>query len=81
MSKLWSDQGRSGRPLPPALQNVLNWYLMLPPAALNENIRFQLRSFSLEDDPQYFHIKGHKLPGICVYFEMKARHIAAQTWK
>ena len=31
-------------------QDVLSWYLLLDPAALNENITFQLRSFSLEDD-------------------------------
>ena len=54
---------------------------LLHPEALHEKITLQPRSFSLEDDSQHFHIKGHKLPGICVYFEMKARHVAAQTWK
>ena len=52
---------------------------LLHPAALNENITIQLRSFSLECDSQHFHIDGHKLPGIDAYFEMKARHVAAQT--
>ena len=31
-------------------QDVLSWYLLLDLEALNENITFQLRSFSLEDD-------------------------------
>ena len=31
-------------------QDVPSWYLLLDLAALNENITFQLRSFSLEDD-------------------------------
>ena len=31
-------------------QDVLSWYLLLDPAALNENITFRLLSFSLEDD-------------------------------
>ena len=31
-------------------QDVASWYLLLDLAALNENITFQLRSFSLEDD-------------------------------
>ena len=64
-------------------QGVPSWYLifLLHPAALNENIPFQLRSLSLEDESQHFHIEGHKLPGICVYFEMIACHVAEQTWK
>ena len=60
-------------------QAVSSWYLLLYQAALNENIKFQLRSFSVEDDSKDFHIEGHKLPGTCVYFEMKAPHVAAQT--
>ena len=52
------------------------------PADLNENITFQLRSFSVEEmTDKDFLIEGHKLPGICVYFEMKAHDVAAQTWK
>ena len=31
-------------------QDLPGWYLLLDLAALNENITFQLRSFSLEDD-------------------------------
>ena len=31
-------------------QDVPSWYLLLDLAALNENITFQFRSFSLEDD-------------------------------
>ena len=31
-------------------QDVPSWYLLLDPAALNKNMTFQLRSFSLEDD-------------------------------
>ena len=53
-------------------QDVPSWYLLPDLAALNENITFQLRSFSLEDDSQDFHIEGQKLPGICVYSEIKS---------
>ena len=60
-------------------QDVPSWRLLLHLAALNENITFQLRSFV--HDSKDFQIEGHKLPGICVYFEIKARHVAVQTWK
>ena len=48
--------------------DVPSWHLiaLLHPAALHENITLQLRLFSLEDDLQQFHIKSHKLTGICV---------------
>ena len=64
-------------------QEVSSWYLifLLRPTALNENITCQLRLSSLEDDSQHHHIEVHKLPGICVYFEMKARHVSSQAWK
>ena len=62
-------------------QDVPSWYLLLHLAALNENITFQLCPFSLEDDSEDFHNEGHKLPYLCVYFEMKASHVSAQTWK
>ena len=62
-------------------QDVPSWYFSLDLAALNENITFQLRSFSLENDLKDFHIEGHNLPGMYVYFEIKARHVAAQTWE
>ena len=59
----------------------VNWDLifLLHPAASHENISLQLRSFSLVDKSQHFHRKGHTLPGICAYFPIKARHVAAKT--
>ena len=44
-------------------QDVPSWYLLLDLAALNENITFQLRSFSLEDDSEDFHIEAINCKG------------------
>ena len=66
------------------LYDVPSWHLifLLHAAALHENITLQLRSFSLEDGTsQHLHIRSYKLPGLFVYFEMKARHVDASTWK
>ena len=53
-------------------QDVPSWCLLLDgwQAVVNENITFQLCSFVHDE-----------LPGKCAYFEIKARNVAAQTWK
>ena len=61
---------------------VPSWHLifLLHPTALHENNTWRC-SFSLEDDITTLSRQSNKLPGICVYFEMKARNIDVPTWK
>ena len=60
------------------MDDVLFWHLifLLHPTVLHENIMLQLRSFSLEDGITTLRTINYQT---CVYFEMKAQHVAARA--